>query len=158
MTDIHSPEGDELSSQTGGAVSNLTWLIVCLLVVAVLCLMAAHAPPRIRLIGLFPAGLGLLIGWFVVWSIPQFNSNSSRRVVIVTAGLLAFAGWIGVTFETFRQEELLRKQLPSDPLAARMMKEFEQQAKGTELESPRPMFNSWGIGRVRGPSVSGSAN
>ena len=133
------PQDHRMSPQVhGGGTSVIVWLIASFVVSIAVSFAAGHAPARIRLIGLFPIMFGSAIGWIVPWLARELNADPSRRLLSRTAFLLAFAGWITVTAETFRQEELRRVKLPSNGLAAQMMKDFERQVKGTDLEIPRP--------------------
>jgi hypothetical protein len=137
--DRQKPNDDAMSRQSHtGRTSTPTWLAASLLATGAISLAAAHAPPRIRLIGLFPIGFGLLVGWLLVRLASQFETFPSRRVLVTAAALLALGGWIGTTWETFRIDETLSVKSPQDELAARMMREFDQQTKGAGPEQSRP--------------------
>ena len=75
--------------------STLVWIAACLLATIAVSLVAAQAPPRIRLIGIFPVMLGLLIGGLVVWLAEKLDAVASRRFQVVAAMLLAVGGWGG---------------------------------------------------------------
>jgi xanthosine utilization system XapX-like protein len=118
--------------------STLVWIAACLLATIAVSLVAAQAPPRIRLIGIFPVMLGLLIGGLVVWLAEKLDAVASRRFQVVAAMLLAVGGWGGLTWETFRRDEVLSVKSANQELAARLMKEFEQQTNTPHLELDRP--------------------
>ena len=126
----------------GGKMSWLAWLVASLFATVVISLAAAHAPPRVRLIGLFPIASGLLTGWLLAWLSRQFEVAPSRRVSAMVGVLLALGGWIGTTWETYRLDELLLTKSPNDELAARMMQEFDQQSKGADVAASRPSVAS----------------
>ena len=73
--------------------STLVWIAACLMATIAVSLVAAQAPPRIRLIGIFPVVLGLLIGGLVIWLAGKLDAGASRRFQIVAAMLLAVGGW-----------------------------------------------------------------
>jgi len=118
--------------------STFVWIAACLVATIAVSLVAAQAPPRIRLIGIFPVMLGLLIGGLVVWLARKLDAVASCRFQVVAAMLLAVAGWGGLTWETFRRDEVLSVKSANQELAARLMKEFEQQTNAPHIELDRP--------------------
>ena len=131
----HDDDGQSSETHTS-AKSIVVWLAVSLLMAIAVSFATAAAPSRIRLIGLLPAAFGCLVGWLVARIALHFEASPSRRVTIFVAALLALGGWFGATWETFRLEEKNSPKSPTDQLAARMMKEFEQQAKRSGVETP----------------------
>lgn len=140
MKPDHLKPNDQITPPTErtSVISVLVWLTASLLVTIAISFAASRAPARIRLIGLFPIGFGSAVGWMIARLSRELNAHPSRRILVTAAVLLTLAGWIGVTGETYRLEELHSPKLPSHGLAAQMMKDFERQVKGTELEIPRP--------------------
>ena len=112
-----------------GGSSVLSWFSASIIAVTALSIAAAHAPPRIRLIGLFSIVFGLMVGWVVVWLASQLQAEPGRRFAVVTAVLLSLSGLIGSTWQSSRLDELRSMQSGKDALAARLIKEFEQQDK-----------------------------
>ena len=104
--------------------ATLAWLTACLLSITALSLAAAHAPPRIRLVGLFSVAFGLFVGKLLVLLAAQFEAHPSRRAIVVLASILSFAGLIGSTWETARLEEVRRIQSGNEGVAARLIEEF----------------------------------
>lgn len=126
------------SSHRTSVISVLVWLTASLALTMAISFAAGRAPERIRLIGIFSIVFGSTIGWIVARLARELDAQPSRRLLAIAAFLLAIAGWTAVTGETFRLEEMHDVKLPSDGLAAQMMKDFERQVKGTDLEIPRP--------------------
>ncbi len=112
-----------------GGSSVLSWFCASIIAVTAISIAAAHAPPRIRLIGLFSIVFGLMVGWVVVWLASQLQAEPGRRFAVVTAVLLSLCGLIGSTWQSSRLDELRSMQSGKDALAARLIKEFEQQDK-----------------------------
>ena len=112
-----------------GGSSVLSWFCASIIAVTAISIAAAHAPPRIRLIGLFSIVFGLMVGWVVVWLESQLQAEPGRRFAVVTAVLLSLCGLIGSTWQSSRLDELRSMQSGKDALAARLIKEFEQQDK-----------------------------
>ena len=79
------------------------WLMACSVVTTALTLASAHAPPRIRLLGLFSIGFGALIGWLTARLAIRFEARLPRRIVGLTAVVLTIGGLIGWMVETYRQ-------------------------------------------------------
>lgn len=69
-------------------VAWLQWLAAAIIVGAGLSLAAAHAPARIRMIGLFPIGVGLLTGFVLAWLRESVGLRSSLLLVIAAAVLI----------------------------------------------------------------------
>jgi hypothetical protein len=129
MTNLHNiPEYDgKPPRSSAGVPSTITWLAACAISVTGLSIAAAHAPPRIRLIGLFSIVFGLIVGWIVVWLASQLQAEPRRRFTVVTAVLLSLCGLIGSTWQTSRLDEAFSSKSGKDALAARLIKEFERQ-------------------------------
>ena len=117
------------SEPSRGSSSVLIWLSACLIAVTALSIAAANAPARIRLIGLFSVAFGLIVGWGVVRVASQLQAEPRRRVSVITAMLLTLCGLIGSTWQSSRLDEARSTQSGNDALAARLIKEFDQQEK-----------------------------
>ena len=120
-----------------GGSSVLIWLSACLIAVTALSIAAAHAPSRIRLIGLFSMAFGLVVGWVIVRLASQLEAEPGRRFIVVTAMLLSLGGLIGSTWQTSRLAESSTGLSGKDALAARLIKELEQQSNAPGSENQR---------------------
>ena len=120
---------NEQSKPNPGGSSVLIWFFACVIAVTGLSIAAAHAPPRIRLIGLFSITFGLVVGWGIARLASQLQVEPGRRFTVVIAVLLSLCGLIGSTWQTSRLDEALSLKSGKDALAARLIKEFERQDK-----------------------------
>jgi hypothetical protein len=109
--------------------SVLIWFFASIIAVTGLSIAAAHAPARIRLIGLFSIAFGLIVGWGVVRLASQLQAEPRRRVSAITAILLSLCGLIGSTWQSSRLDEARSTQSGNDTLAARLINEFDRQEK-----------------------------
>ena len=112
------------------------WLIASTLATMLLAFAAAYAPARIRLIGLFLLAFGLLIGWLVARLAVACDAAVSRRMTIVVAVFVAFAGAMVATWETARLEESRRTKSGNEGLAERLIRELEIQMPASKRSSP----------------------
>lgn len=123
------------SGTTDAVAPPWTWLLVCALVTTGLSLAAAHAPSRIRLIGLFSIAFGAIIGWFLVQLATRLDTQPSVRLLGLCAVLFTVCGLIGCAWETFRLEQQSQSKSSKDVLAARMLEQMQGQGEST-LEGP----------------------
>lgn len=93
------------------------WFAACITGTTAVSLIAAHAPPRVRLIGLFSIAFGLVIGRMIVLLAEKLDADPSRSVLAVAAILLSMTGLIGATWESFRLEETRRPKTSKDAIA-----------------------------------------
>jgi hypothetical protein len=110
------------------------WIVACVVATTALSLVAAHAPARVRLIGLFSLAFGLLVGWFVAWLAVKLDAKSSRPVICVAAAIFTLGGLIGCTWETFRLEELRRPRSANEELGLRLIEQMKMQNTGDQNE------------------------
>lgn len=103
----------------------MTWLAALLVATTAISLAAAHAPARIRLIGLFSICFGFLIGGVACWLAIQCDAKLSRRFVVVVATGAALIGLIASTWETYRLESARIAKSGTDGIAARLIEEFD---------------------------------
>ena len=101
---LNSPEGTTRSSC-------LTWISMSVIATAGLSLIAAHAPARIRLLGLFFVFFGMIVGWGVMLLASVLDVPAPRFTMALTAALLTAAGIAGSTFETVRLERMAQSRL-----------------------------------------------
>ena len=116
--------GDEVRNKEN---SSLVWILACCLCVGVLAVMAAHAPARVRLIGLFSVGFGLFVGWLTTRLAQLFEVRPARSTIIMLAASLTLVGFVATTWQTFRLDELTQVKSSEEELAARLMREFDRQ-------------------------------
>jgi hypothetical protein len=76
-------------------------VLVGALVLTGLAIIAAHAPPRVRLLGLFPVAHGLIAGWLLTQVAAGVRRQTSRGATLLATALIA-ASLLGTTFESHR--------------------------------------------------------
>lgn len=133
-----APSSDRAS---GGGSSFVVWVLASCFSVAVLAVGAAHAPARVRLIGLFSVGFGLIVGWPTVRLAQIFEVQPVPRSAVVLASLLAITGFAVSTWQTFKLDEQTQKKTKEEELAASLMREFDRQQGVTtvdEAQLPSP--------------------
>lgn len=69
-----------------------------------LVLLAAHAPPRIRLLGLFAVLIGGVSAWGLAYAAERLKFVDPRKSTIVTVAILLTATQVGLTLESWRIE------------------------------------------------------
>lgn len=84
-----------------GSVSILTWLTAAVVVLTALALAAAHAPSRIKLIGLFSVGYGLAAGVGLAMVARQ-TLQPPHRAAVWLAFPLIVGGELGLTWQSYR--------------------------------------------------------
>jgi hypothetical protein len=138
MTQHHgiSECDDKLRQSYSSTQSTLVWFVACAIAVTALSIAAAHAPSRIRLIGLFSIAFGLAVGWGVVWLTSQLHAEPGCRFTVVTAVLLSLIGLIGSTLQTSRLDEAFSLKSDKAALASRLIKEFERQVNKSGSDKP----------------------
>ncbi len=103
----------------------LFWLLAVVMV-AVLSMMAAHAPAVTRKLGLFSLAFGVLTGWGVSRLSQEFSSIG-RQTVIIATGLLVLSGLVNVAVQSHRQLRLEQQAHqvtdPEQRLAAKLLKD-----------------------------------
>ncbi len=114
------------------------WCVASLVITTALSLAAAHAPPRIRLIGLFSVAFGLLIGWLLAVLAEKLVSHPSRLVMSLVAAILTLGGLIGCGWETFRLEQSRLAKSPNDDLALRLMEGMKAQGGAGDATPAKP--------------------
>lgn len=131
----------------------VAWLVLGLIVMAGLSLVAAQAPPRIRLIGLFSIGFGLLVGWLLRLIADMQVAQPSHRAIGIAACVLTGCGLVAVTWQNYRREAASFSADPQQVLAARMMEEMQAQSKEgittTAGVVTKVTFQSYLVQRIR---------
>jgi hypothetical protein len=114
------------------------WIVCSLIFTLAISLAAAHAPPRIRLVGLFSLAFGVLIGWVLRRLARALDADVPRTVVGVVAMIMTIAGLVGSTCEIFRLEMARRGQSTNDAIALRMIEEMENKTTPPNNEQSAP--------------------
>jgi MFS family permease len=109
------------------AASTIFWLAACVVTTIAISLAAAHAPPRIRLIGLYSIAFGLLIGWLSIWLAAMFDVRPSISLCAAVAGGLSLCGLVGSTVETWRLDESQNRGTAKNLLAERMIEQMKSE-------------------------------
>jgi hypothetical protein len=80
-----------------------SWLVLFLVATAALSLAAVYLPARVKMLGLFAIGHGLVAGWIAARLATIFEfSPSSRRAAAGVVFLVIAAGQIGMAVESHR--------------------------------------------------------
>ena len=130
---VHQTEGPSGAVSTSAneglpaGKSSIIWVTACCLSSGVLAMLAAHAPARVRLIGLFAVGFGLIVGWMAVRLAQVFEARPTRPTMFSLAASFALVGFVAMTWQTFRLDELTQIKTKEEELAARLMREFDRQ-------------------------------
>jgi hypothetical protein len=89
-------------STLNSQLSTLPPLVCSLVGLTALTLAAAHAPGRIRLLGLFAVAFGAVCGWGLARGAAYFGVSDRSIVRLVTAMILIGAAETGLTLESWR--------------------------------------------------------
>jgi|GEM_PF-2564172 len=114
----------------------LLWLVIGAVVLAVAALAGGHAPPRIRLLGLFLIAWGAIGGWGLGSLARLLRLHFPGRVAVL-GFLLLLAGQVGLAWESYRvysqgplkEVRLLQEQFRNDPSRAFVQQFREQQSQ-----------------------------
>lgn len=116
------------------------WFVMSLIAVTLLSLVGANAPSRIKLLGLYAAGYGALVGFCLNW-LARLNHVRVGRAVIAAAAVLIVAGWVGMCLESYRiQAAKLRKKAADEPAALRASRLIGSSPPPEDAES-RAIYN-----------------
>ena len=149
-----TPSTTPLNDPSRAGNSSLSvWLVTSVAAIAALALAAAHAPPRIRLIGLFSIAFALLVGWLLGRLAERLDAHPSRGLIGTIAVFLSIAGLIGATWEAFRLELSRRPKSPNDAIAERLIEQMKTQTKLPPFENREQSallaFRRYLSGRIR---------
>jgi hypothetical protein len=113
----------------------LTFLASSILLLAALALAAAHAPPRLKLLGLFPAAVGVAAGAGIAL-LGERHGIGRRRIIVTTVLLapLALAGYAAESYRAWRQAR-------ADEIAANLLAQPGGKAILDDIRSGRPGRN-----------------
>lgn len=116
-------DSDRRPSLAGGLFS---WIVLLLIAASTLALAAAHLPPIAKKLGLLAVAYGLLMGLMGAW-LTQFapGLRAPRWLGTAVVLLVALAGQIGITAESYRLDRLERERRersdPKQALARRLL-------------------------------------
>lgn len=77
------------------------WAVVCLVGLTAFTLLAARAPERFRLIGLFAIGFGIVAGWGMGFAALKLDVSANGKTLVLTAVFIA-AAEVGLTVSMWR--------------------------------------------------------
>ncbi len=106
----HAPDNQPAASQSNQIVLALQWLVMSAVAVALLSLGAAHLPPRLKLLGAFALGYGLVAGW-VIGKLAQMSQLPRARTLIAAAAALILCGELGMSIESWRLQSAALRRL-----------------------------------------------
>lgn len=110
-----------------GIRGTVAWLALGAAGVTLLAIIAAHAPERIKLFGLFPAAVGCLAGWGLGRLARELHVPLSRVLIALAWCLVAGGQIAGSGLAHRRWAERIGKTIQTDPLS-----EFSRQILATE--------------------------
>lgn len=113
----------------------LSWLARTAVVVLAISIAAAHAPARVKLLGLFSIAVGGGMGATAAF----FTKPHPKRVFLkwfMTVSVMAFIGLAGSTWWAFRLDTASQPKSPQQQMAATMMKQMERDSGGEIPPAP----------------------
>jgi hypothetical protein len=109
-----SQSAGEPASAPGSSFSAI-WLVAGVVEIAAVSAIAAHLPPRARLIGLFSLTVALIGGGLLGWT-ARATGMSLGRIALIATFVLLFAGQLAVGLESWRiQRAALPREREADP-------------------------------------------
>jgi hypothetical protein len=107
--DLYQPESDQpestqpKSAPPGPRNGWLSWLLLFVLGTASISLAAVYLPPRVKMLGLFAVGIGLLAGGLAAWLARVFELRSPPSILMTAAAFLVIlGGQVGMALESHR--------------------------------------------------------
>jgi hypothetical protein len=95
---LEQPESTAAASRNGW----FSWLILFLVGTAAISLVAVYLPPRVKMLGLFAMGHGLLAGWLAARLAAMFIPTASKVVTSALVFLVILGGQVGMAVESHR--------------------------------------------------------
>lgn len=134
---MSQPTSDPAPPDSGSA---LTFAIAAIVIAAALSVIAAHAPARIRLLGLFSLGFGLICGWLLtrLAATLHVRLDAPKLALIATVTL---AGLITSVCQTVALQPVKPRDAIPHPIAALVAAQLGE----TPAQQPVPTFG----GRLR---------
>ena len=131
---MSSPTPDATSSEPGSA---LQFVLGAVVVAGGLGLLAAQAPARIRLVGLFSLGLGLLTGWLLTSLAGRLNVRLDAAKIAVI-GIVTLGGLVTSVCATVAQQPPPPPVRDMHPIEAQVMARMRKAAESSGSEAPDP--------------------
>ena len=119
----------------------LAWIGLCVVATATISIVAVHLPGRVKMVGLFAIGYGLLTGWIAFRLTSTFDlSRIPRRSCIAMACALILVGQVGLGLESWRvQRTAERRKIAADTKRTTALAMIEMaSASGDEKSARRP--------------------
>ncbi len=126
--------------------SVLQFCLGCVVLAGILGVLAAHSPARIRLLGLFSIGFGLLTGWLLARLATTLNVRlDAPKIALI--GIVTLAGLITSVCRTVAlQPPSTAKNMIADMVEARMREAAEKGEPGADAPTePLPLPTSPGF-------------
>ena len=135
---LDSPDPAAADSASPERGSVLQFCLGCIAAAAILGELAAHAPARVRLLGLFSLGFGLLVGWLLCRLAKILNVRlDAAKIALIAA--VTLAGLItGVCRTVALQPPSTTKNMIADMIEARM-REAADKGEPSLAEPSEPM-------------------
>ncbi len=138
-SDLPATPSESESPRTSLRVAAFVGLTLALL--ALLAFLAAHASPRVKLLALYPAGLGAAAGILVVRLAERFSvsrrASLTAAIVLVPLTMAGFAGESYRSWRSFQSESFasyLHEELPGGRAILERLRSGEQPANDVEAE------------------------
>lgn len=145
---MSTPEATVAPRAEAGSI--VMFVIVASIATIALALAAAHAPDRIRLLGLYSIAFGLLLAWIQV-RLAAFLQMKVTFLVIAIIGLLTLAGLVASACQTVALEPQPKLEASFHPVAALVAAQMEKENPGKAKEVPPTYpdrFRSYLVRRV----------
>ena len=129
-----TPSHDPTPSEPGSA---LQFVLGAVVVAGGLGLLAAQAPARIRLLGLFSLGLGLLTGWLLTSLAGRLNVRLDAAKIAVI-GVVTLGGLVTSVCATVAQQPPPAPVRDMHPIEAQVMAQMRRAAESSGSKEPNP--------------------
>jgi len=104
----------------------LSWLVLFLLATAAISLVAVHLPPRVKMLGLFAIGHGLLAGWAAARLAAVFDLTAAKGVWSAIVFVVILGGQIGMAVESNRLDRVAEERaMAANPKRAALWRMLE---------------------------------
>jgi hypothetical protein len=124
MAESALPQSD--AAPAGRRSGRISWLVLFLLATAAISLVAVHLPPRVKMLGLFAIGHGLLAGWAAARLESVFDLPAGNEVWSAVVFLVILGGQIGMAAESNRLDRAAEERaLAANPKRAALLRMLE---------------------------------
>ncbi|MBM4076933.1 MAG: hypothetical protein FJ267_14990 [Planctomycetes bacterium] len=151
---------EQLSGQESGRAKvqqkpfDLMEILVSLVIVGVISIAASHAPARIKLLGLFPLVVGLVIG-FGIGTLISYRDGKHQLTRTMFVTILSFVGLVSSTWLTFQREAKSTAKSQQSVLAESLIKQMEKDSGNSlamdsnSATQPRSDFSRYLAARIK---------